>query len=128
MMEIASIEAVRAAQAPQSVQFLDDRLNARQVADSEAVAAFEEAMSPQATDPVPFASQVSEAWRYAQDTRQAHLRKIEAIVNENAEAGRSMRQMLLLQYEMINFGFQQEVVSDVAKKVSGAIETLVKNG
>ena len=127
-MEIGAIEAVRAAQAPQSVAYLNEQMNANKVADPEAVAAFEEAMGPQEPDPIPFAQQVSEAWRSAQDIRSEKLKRIEALVNESPDTGRSADAMLRLQYELINFGFQQEVVSDITKKASTAIETLIKNG
>ena len=40
----------------------------------------------------------------------------------------SVLQMTELQYEVANLSFQQEVVTNVAKKASSAIETLVKNG
>lgn len=128
MVEVASIEAVRAVQAPQSVAYLNEQMNANKVADPEAVAAFEEAMGPQGPDPIPFAQQVSEAWRCAQDVRSDKLKRIEALINMNPDEGRSADVMLRLQYELINFGFQQEVVSDIAKKASTAIETLIKNG
>lgn len=126
-MEIGAIEAVRAAQAPQSVAYLNE-MAAAKAANPEDVAAFERAMAPQAADPVPFASQLAEAWRGAQDVRQAKLHRIESLITSNAADGRSMDKMMRLQYELINFHFQQEVVSDIAKKASTAIETLVKNG
>ena len=128
MVELASIEAVRAVQAPQSVAYLNEQMNANRVADPEAVAAFEEAMCPQGPDPVPFAQQVSEAWRSAQDVRSEKLKRIESLISTSPAEGRSADAMLRLQYELINFGFQQEVVSDIAKKASTAIETLIKNG
>ena len=128
MIEIGAIEAVRAVQAPQSVAYLNEQMNVNKVADPEAVAAFEEAMAPQGPDPIPFAQQVSEAWRSAQDVRSEKLKRIESLINMNPDEGRSADVMLRLQYEMINFGFQQEVVSDIAKKASTAIETLIKNG
>ena len=128
MLEVASIEAVRAVQAPQSVAYLNEQMRTNRVADPEAVAAFEEAMGPQGPDPIPFAQQVSEAWRSAQDVRSRRLGRIESLINTNPDEGRSADAMLRLQYELINFNFQQEVVSDIAKKASTAIETLVKNG
>ena len=128
MIEVATIEAVRAVQAPQSVAYMNEQMCANRVADPEAVAAFEEAMCPQGPDPIPFAQQVSEAWRSAQDVRSERLGRIESLINTDSKAGRSADLMLRLQYELINFNFQQEVVSDIAKKASGAIETLVKNG
>lgn len=127
MVEVASIEAVRAVQAPQSVAYLNE-MAATKVANPEDVAAFERAMAPQGTDPVPFASQLAAVWRDAQDVRQEKLHRIESLITSNATDGRSMDKMMRLQYELVNFHFQQEVVSDIAKKASTAIETLIKNG
>ena len=33
-----------------------------------------------------------------------------------------------LQYEVANLSFQQEIVTNIAKKASDAVSTLVKNG
>ena len=128
MVEIASIEAIRAVQAPQCMQYLTEQMNAAKVADPDAVAAFESAMNVQEPDPVPFAAQVSEAWRGAQDMAQVRLHKIERTINLGPVDGVSMQQLVSLQYDLVNLGFQLGVVSDVAKKASGAVETLVKNG
>lgn len=127
MLEIGAIEAIRAAQAPQSVQYLN-QMQASQVADPEAVSAFNAAMGVDGPDPVPFAAQVSEAWRTAQDMYQVRLGNMESLVNANAVEGFSMQHFAHLQYQMVNLGFQMELVSNVAKKASSAIETLVKNG
>ena len=128
MVETMAVEAVRAVGAPQSVAYLNGLSDVRRVADPEAVAEFQRAMGPDAADSVPFASQVAEAWREAQDVRRGMLSKIESLVASGSSEGPSMRQMMRLQYEMINLNFQQEIVSDIAKKGSDAIETLVRNG
>lgn len=128
MVEAMAVEAVRAAGAPQSVAYLNGLSDVRRAADPEAVAEFQRAMGPDAANPVPFASQVAEAWHEAQDVRRGRLSKIESLVASGSSEGPSMRQMMSLQYEMINLNFQQEIVSDIAKKGSDAIETLVRNG
>ena len=128
MVETMAVEAVRAVGAPQSVAYLNGLSDVRRVADPEAVAEFQRAMGLDAADPVPFVSQVAEAWREAQDVRRGMLSKIESLVASGSSEGPSMRQMMSLQYEMINLNFQQEIVSDIAKKGSDAIEALVRNG
>ena len=41
--------------------------------------------------------------------------------------GPSSRELVELQYEVMNLSFQQEVVTKVADKASTAIQTLIKN-
>ncbi len=126
MMDIAAVEALRAAGSSQAIQFMNQPMEAAKVADPKAVEAFNAAMGPQASEPVPFASKVAETWKAAQDNNQALLHRITAL----SEMGQSpsIVQLSQLQYEIANLSFQQEVVTSVAKKASGAIETLVKNG
>ena len=128
MMEMAMVEAVRAAQASQSVSYLNERLAVEKVADPEAVARFAEAMAPSGPDPVPFASQVAETWKAAHDNNQGILHRMKALSELDRVRGPSLAQLMELQYEVANLAFQQEVVTGVAKKASTAIETLVKNG
>ncbi len=129
MLEAAAIEAVRAAQAPQSVAYLNELLSANKAADANAVNAFQAAMGVGGPDPIPFAQQISTTWRSAQDMNQGILHRIHAL-SEAKRLGNapSVLQMTELQYEVANLSFQQEVVTNVAKKASTAIETLVKNG
>ena len=42
--------------------------------------------------------------------------------------GRSATEWSKLQYEVANLSFQQEIVTNIAKKASDAVSTLVKNG
>lgn len=128
MVEVASIEAIRAVQATQSLQYIQEQQQAAKVADPKAVEAFQAAMGVGGPDPVPFASEVSAAWRSSQELANVRMHKIEALINSNAVAGVSMAQMTQLQYDLVNLGFQLGIVSDVAKKASSAVETLVKNG
>ena len=129
MLEAAAIEAVRAAQAPQSVAYLNEQLSADKAASADAVKAFEEAMGAGGADPIPFAQQVSSSWSAAQDMNQGIMHRIHALTQAK-ELGNtpSVLQMTELQYEVANLSFQQEVVTSVAKKASTAVEMLVKNG
>ncbi len=129
MLEAAAIEAVRAAQAPQSVAYLNEQLSVNRTADADAVKAFQAAMGVGGPDPIPFAQQISSTWRVAQDMNQGIMHRIHALT-EAKRLGNSpsVLQMTELQYEVANLSFQQEVVTNVAKKASAAIETLVKNG
>ena len=129
MIEAAAIEAVRAAQAPQSVAYLNEQLALDKTASVDAVKAFQAAMGVGGPDPVPFAQQVGVAWRAAQDMNQGIMHRIHALsAAKRLGNSPSVLQMTELQYEVANLSFQQEVVTNVAKKASSAIETLVKNG
>ena len=129
MLEATAIEAVRAAQAPQSVAYLNEQLSANKTADADAVNAFQSAMGVGGADPIPFAQQVSTTWQVAQDMNQGILHRIHAL-SDAKQLGNapSVLQMTELQYEVANLSFQQEVVTSVAKKASTAVEMLVKNG
>ncbi len=129
MLEAAAIEAVRAAQAPQSVAYINEQLSVNKAADADAVKAFQSAMGVGGPDPIPFAQQISSTWRTAQDMNQGIMHRIHALSEaKNLGNAPSVLQMTELQYEVANLSFQQEVVTNVAKKASNAIETLVKNG
>ncbi|MCQ2390136.1 MAG: hypothetical protein MJ240_01830 [Kiritimatiellae bacterium] len=125
MTEMAIIEAIRAAgtqarpEVPETVG---------QTIDSQAVARFEKAMDVGAPTEVPFASQVSEVWRSAQDNHQGILHRIKALTELRNLRGPSAAELSELQYEVANLSFQLEVVTNVAKKASDAVSTLVKNG
>ncbi|MBQ1569152.1 MAG: hypothetical protein IIZ70_04585 [Kiritimatiellae bacterium] len=126
MTEAAIVEAVRAAGTGLDPQIVADTV--KNVPDADAVARFEAALAPSQPAEVPFASQVSETWRAAQDNRQGILHRIKALTELRGVNGPSMAQMTELQYEVMNLSFQQEVVTNVAKKSSDAVSTLVKNG
>lgn len=126
MMDIAAVEALRAAGGTQAIQFMNQTSEVTKVADPKAVEAFNAAMGPEATGSVPFASKVAETWRAAHDNNQMLLHRITALSAMGQSP--SIVQLSQLQYEVANLSFQQEVVTSVAKKASGAIETLVKNG
>ena len=125
------VEAVRAAGGPQAVAAVDDQAaQVGKTADPAAVERFQAAMGVQdaaEVDPVPFASEVSAAWRSAQANNQGILHRIRALSQLERMHGPASRELVELQYEVANLAFQQEVVTKVADKTSNAIQTLVKN-
>ena len=131
MTESMIVEAVRAAGGPQMTAADTGAVNASApVADPSAVSRFEAAMGVQGTmevDPVPFASEVSAAWRSAQVNNQGILHRIRALSQLGRMHGPSSGELVELQYEVANLAFQQEVVTKVADKTSNAIQTLIKN-
>ena len=131
MTESMIIEAVRAAGGAQRTAADPGMVNASApVADPSAVGRFNAAMGVQGTtavDPVPFASEVSAAWRSAQANNQGILHRIRALSQLGRRHGPAAGELVELQYEVMNLAFQQEVVTKVADKSSNAIQTLVKN-
>ena len=131
MTESMIVEAVRAAGGPQtSVAVAGQATNVEKTADPAAVERFQAAMGVQETadvDPVPFASEVSAAWRSAQVNNQGILHRIRALTELRHLHGPAAGELVELQYEVANLAFQQEVVTKVADKTSNAIQTLVKN-
>lgn len=131
MTESMIVEAVRAAGGPQAAASGQYAANASApVADPSAVSRFEAAMGVQGTtaiDPIPFASEVSAAWRSAHVNNQGILHRIRALSQLERMHGPASGELVELQYEVMNLSFQQEVVAKVADKTSNAIQTLVKN-
>ena len=131
MTESMIVEAVRAAGGPQAAAAADGQASqVGKTADPAAVERFQAAMGAQGVaeaDPVPFASEVSAAWRSAQENNQGILHRIRALVQLGAEHSPSVPEMVELQYEVANLAFQQEVVTKVADKTSNAVQTLIKN-
>lgn len=124
MTESMIVEAVRAAGGPASATGSSAAGAAAPVANPQSVSRFNAAM---AADPVPFASEVSAAWRSAQANNQGILHRIRALAQLDRKGAVCARDMVELQYEVMNLSFQQEVVTKVADKSSNAIQTLVKN-
>lgn len=129
------IDAIRSV-GQKGVQALDEALPvspATPVPDADAVARFQAAMGPQDVsntqkiEGVPFAQQISETWRVAQDNHQGLLHRIKALTELNGEHALSMAELSELQYNVATLSFQQEVVSKVADKASNAVQTLIKN-
>ena len=131
MTESMIVEAVRAAGGPQRTAADPGAVGAStSVADPSAVNRFNAAMGVQETSevaPVPFASEVSAAWRSAQENNQGILHRIRALTQLRQLHGPAAGELIELQYEVANLSFQQEVVTKVADKTSTAIQTLVKN-
>ena len=131
MTEAMIVEAVRAAGGAQMSATDSGAVNASApVADPSAVSRFNAAMGVQGTtevDPIPFASEVSAAWRSAQVNNQGILHRIRALSQLGRMHGPASGELVELQYEVMNLSFQQEVVTKVADKTSNAIQTLVKN-
>ena len=131
MTESMIVEAVRAAGGPQAAASSQYAAGASApTADPSAVSRFQAAMGVQGTaeaDPIPFASEVSAAWRSAQANNQGILHRIRALSQLERMHGPSSGELVELQYEVMNLAFQQEVVTKVADKTSNAIQTLVKN-
>ena len=128
MTESMIVEAVRAAGGSQAVATQAPAV--AKTADPAVVERFQAAMGAQgaaAVDPVPFASEVSAAWRSAQVNNQGILHRIRALSQLGRMHGPSSGELVELQYEVMNLAFQQEVVTKVADKSSNAIQTLVKN-
>ena len=125
MTEMAIVEAVRAAGTAQNAQ---NAMQAAQVADPAAVERFQAAMAPQAPSDIPFASHVAATFKTAETNYQGILHRIKALTELRGVHGPSAAELSELQYEVANLSFQQEVVTNIAKKASDAVSTLVKNG
>ena len=125
MTETAIVEAVRAAGMSPSAQYA---AQTAQVADPNAVERFQEAMGPQGVTDIPFATQVAATFKSAEANYQGILHRIKALTELRGLHGPSAAELSALQYEVANLTFQQEVVTNIAKKASDAVSTLVKNG
>ena len=129
MTESMVVEAVRAASGSQRPD-VDMASGPGAVADPSAVSRFQAVMGaqdPAGVDPIPFASEVSAAWRSAQNNNQGILHRIRALSELGRMHGPSAGELVELQYEVMNLAFQQEVVTKVADKTSNAVQTLIKN-
>ena len=129
-METLAVEAIRASQSAASAQpgAVAGASSGRLAPPSaSAVAKFEAAMAQGAATPVPFASQISAAWRSAQTNRQGMLHRVRALSELQGRGGLSAAELVELQYEVMNLSFQQEVVTKIADKTSNAVQTLIKN-
>jgi len=133
MTEAMIVEAVRAAGTATASPAVGAAGAPSAPADPAAVQRFQAAMGvggvngTQEVDPVPFASEVSAAWRFAQVNNQGILHRIRALTQLEKLHGPSSADLIELQYEVANLAFQQEVVTKVADKSSNAIQTLIKN-
>ena len=131
-METLAVEAIRASQSAAAAQTGAAAAAAGPSAapSASSVFRFEAAMAasaPQGVSEIPFASQVSAAWRSAQANNQGMLHRIRALTDLRGRHSVSAPEMLELQYEVMNLSFQQDVVTKIADKASNAVQTLIKN-
>ena len=124
MTEAMAIEAVRAAGGANWAQ----QAALPQSPDPNAVAAFSDAMAAPAPDAVPFVQQIAETWRGAEIGNQRNLQTSVKMLGVGEHRVLSLGEFSRLQYELTEAGFQMEITTLVAKKVSDAVSTLVKNG
>ena len=131
-METLAVEAIRASQSATAAQTAGQAAAAGPSAPpgASAVAKFQAAMAadaPQGVSEIPFASQLSAAWRSAQANNQGMLHRIRALSELQGKHSLSAAELVELQYEVMNLSFQQEVVTKIADKSSNAVQTLIKN-
>ena len=131
-MEALAVEAIRASQSATAAQTGAAAAAAGPSAapSASSVSRFEAAMAasaPPGVSEIPFASQVSAAWRSAQANNQGMLHRIRALTDLRGRHAVSAPEMLELQYEVMNLSFQQDVVTKIADKASNAVQTLIKN-
>ncbi len=133
MTEQMIVEAVKAA-GTNSTAMAQTAGAVQAAIDPNAVAQFQAAMGPsgvsavQGVENIPFASQVAATWKVAQTNYQGLVHRIKALTELRQMHGPSAVDLSELQYEVQNLSFQQEVVTNIAKKASDAVSTLVKNG
>ena len=128
-METLAVEAIRASQSATAAQ-TGAAAGPSAAPSASSVSRFEAAMAasaPQGVSEIPFASQVSAAWRSAQANNQGMLHRIRALTDLRGRHAVSAPEMLELQYEVMNLSFQQDVVTKIADKSSNAVQTLIKN-
>ena len=133
-METLAVEAIRASQSATAAQAASggsgaspDRLAPPSASAVSRLQAAMAADAPQGASAVPFASQLSAAWRSAQANNQGMLHRIRALSELQGQHSLSAAELVELQYEVMNLSFQQEVVTKVADKTSTAVQTLIKN-
>lgn len=124
MTEMAAIEAVRAAGGANWMQAAAPSA----MPDPEAVAAFSKAMAAPPADSIPVVGQIAETWRQTQVGVQGKMHSSVNILGASGDRVLSVGEFSRLQYEMNVASFQLEITTLVAKKVSDAVSTLVKNG
>lgn len=125
MTEAAAIEAVRAAG---GANWMQQAAAVPQTPDPNAVAAFADAMAAPAPDAIPFVQQIAETWRGAEIGNQRNLQTAVKMLGIGEHRVLSLGEFSRLQYELNEASFQMEITALVAKKVSDAVSTLVKNG
>lgn len=124
MTEAMMIEAVRGAVANSQMTGMP----VQAAPDPAAVERFMSAMGPEKVSEIPFAAQVAATWKGAESNYQGILHRVKALAAIREQHYPSAAELSELQYEIANLTFQQEVATNIAKKASDAVSTLVKNG
>ena len=124
MTEAMVVEAVRGAVA--NSQMTGAAVQA--APDPAAVDRFMSAMSSEKAAEIPFAAQIAATWKTAEGNYQGILHRVKALAEIRERHYPSAAELSELQYEIANLTFQQEVATNIAKKASDAVSTLVKNG
>lgn len=88
------------------------------------VARFDAAMN---ATPTPLVNALTETWVQAAETNHTLRTRITALADTTASQGMSLQAMAALQYEVASLSFQQEVVTQIAKKATDTVSTLIKN-
>ena len=130
MTDAAIVEAVRAVSAADRMQ-MNAAAQAAPVADPAAIDAFQAAMAvdePEKVSPVPFADQIAQTWRTAENAEQIHLHRMKDIAAPGEKRLLSPMELASMQYELVTMNFNLEMTLAVAKKTSDAVTTLIKNG
>ena len=125
MTEAMAIEAVRATG---GANWTQQPAAVPQTPDPNAVAEFADAMAAPAPDAIPLVQQLAETWRGAEIKNQQCLHESVDLLGVGEHRVLSLGEFSRLQYELTEAGFQIEMTTLVAKKVSDAVSTLVKNG
>ena len=123
MTESMIVEAVRAAAGNGAMA-----TGGAQAIDPQAIEQFEAAMDAEGPTAIPFAEQVAATWKTAEVNYQGILHRIKALSAIREQHYPSIAELSEMQYEVANLAFQQEVATNIAKKASDAVSTLVKNG
>ena len=124
MTEAMMVEAVRGAVANSQMT----GMSVQAAPDPAAVERFMSAMGPEKVTEIPFAAQVAATWKNAEGNYQGILHRVKALAEIRKSHYPSAAELSELQYEIANLTFQQEVATNIAKKASDAVSTLVKNG
>lgn len=95
---------------------------------SESVEHFDAVMAEMKMSSMPTVSMLSEVWRQTADTHLALRERLIARIGYGSKRELSLVELSAVQYDLINLTLRQEIITQVAKKATDAVSTLVKNG
>ena len=126
----AIIEAIQATQRAQGANALQAASAAavQPTADPAAVEKFQAAMVASPVQSVPLTEQIAATWKSTQQAHQNMLHRITALNQYSREKSPTLLELAELQYDIGTLLYHQEMTSNVAKKASDAVQTLIKNG